>query len=185
MSDLAVRSTVTASHVEPFVFKKLDWEYSKTADGSPTVKGFAGTWTTPYEGAPPWLLAMVSCPACGMNFLLHNRIHSIDRLGKISPDLRCTKCSFIRPCYLDKWNSQPLYACAIEVDGEPQIHYMHASNQAEARLHLGPVIHKKSFRIVALGRAIAFVANDDHGERLSADVFSPEPETKQHHRGED
>jgi hypothetical protein len=80
---------------------------------------------------------------------------------------------------LDKWNDKDLYACAIEVDGQPQIHYMHAQNQAEARLHLGPVAHKKSFRIVALGRAIGFVANDDHAEDLSADVMFRKKETLQ------
>ena len=169
---LANTSTVRSTHVEAFVFKKSEWEYSQDADGHRTVKGYAGTWTTPYDGAPPWLLALISCPSCGANLLLHDRIHQIDRLGKIHPDILCNKCSFTRACYLDKWNDKDLYACAIEVDGRPEIHYMHASNQAEARLHMGPIAHKKSFRIVALGRAIGFVANDDHGEDLSADVMT-------------
>jgi hypothetical protein len=171
-------ASVVASPVESYVFRKSVWEYVDTPEGR-TVKGFAGTWTPPYEGSPPWLLALISCPACGTNLLLHNRVVSIDRLGKIHPDIRCNKCTFTRTCYLDKWNDKDLYACAIEVDGQPQIHYMHAQNQAEARLHLGPVAHKKSFRIVALGRAIGFVANDDHAEDLSADVMFRKKETLQ------
>jgi hypothetical protein len=162
---------------EDFIFKKADWEFMDTPEGR-AVKGLPGTWMPTFEGAPDWLLGIISCPNCGANLLLHDRIHTVDRLGRIRGadgrgDLECNSCSFCRPCYLDEWNNKPLYSCAIEVDGEPQIHYMHASNQAEARLHLGPIAHKKSFKIVAIGRAIAVIARDDHGDNISADVLSP------------
>jgi hypothetical protein len=176
--------SVIASPDKTFVFKKAEWEYTETEQGT-AVKGIPGTWTPPYSEAPNWLLGIISCPSCGTNLLLDNKIHNVDRLGKIHPTIQCNSCSFTRVCFLDEWNKKPLYACAIEIDGEPQIHYMHAATQVAARAELGQVAYKKSFRIVALGRAVGFIASDSHGEKLTADVFSPETGTNGHKRGED
>jgi hypothetical protein len=151
-----------------FIFEKSEWEYLKSKDGV-TVKGRPGTWALPWDNAPPGVIGIVCCPNCGSNSVLHARIHHITYLGKIQPDFRCTGCPFEAITYLDKWGNKPLYACAIEVDGKPEIHFMHASTQAEARIHLGPVQHKRDYRIVAIGRAIGHHIEDEHGEVAHAD----------------
>jgi hypothetical protein len=112
---------------------------------------------------------------------LHKQVHAIDRLGRVTVngdgDFQCPyskhgqRCGFHRKIYLDEWGNKPLYACAVERDGKPEIHYMHASTQAEARVHLGP----GHYTIVAIGRAIGFFVHDKHGEDLSADGRRPEP----------
>jgi hypothetical protein len=155
--------------VNDFVYRKLTWEFSQTESGERTVKGIPGSWTPAYEGAPSWLLGILCCPNCGTNLILHSQIHSIDRLGLIHPDIRCNSCSFVAHGYLDKFRDKPLYACAIEVDGKPEIHYMHAQTQQEARIHLGPIKHKQAYRIVAIGPAIGHHVEDEHGEVLKAD----------------
>ena len=155
--------------IESFVFKKVTWQYKEAPQGK-TVQGIPGTWTEAYEDAPDWLLAMISCPACGTNLLLHSRVHEINRLGRIFPDTECSGCSFHRTCYLDRWNNKPLYAAAIEVDGVPEVQYMHAATSVEAMLHLGPMTRDgKKIRVVAVGPAIGHFVHDNHGEELNAD----------------
>lgn len=163
------KSHVSFTEVESYVFKKGIWEYRQAELGR-TVQGIPGTWTPKYDGAPDWLLAMISCPACGTNLLLHHRIHEINRLGRIFPDTECSGCSFHRTCYLDQWGDKTLYAAAITVDGIPEIQYMHANSVPEARLHLGPLTREgKKIHVVAVGPAIGHFVHDEHGEQLSAD----------------
>jgi len=164
-------SSISLSKTKTFVFKKETWETIEiqTNEGpAKAVKGIPGTWTLPPEGTSSAILALLCCPNCGSNLLLHSSIHQIDSLGKMDHELRCNHCSLICITYLDEWNKKPLYACAIEVDGVPQIHYVHATSIEEARIHLGPIRHKRSYRIVGIARAIGFIAEDNHGERLRA-----------------
>lgn len=151
-----------------FVFRKVAWEYVETQDG-PTIRGQLGTWTVPWKDAPKGVLGIVCCPNCGSNSILHGRIHNVTYLGRIQPDFLCTKCPFEAVAYLDRWANKPLYACAIEVDGTPEIHYMHANTVEEARIHLGPIRHKKTYRIVAIGPAIGVHVEDEHGDVAHAD----------------
>lgn len=164
-------SRTSSLDVRPFVFRKADWSYIGDEEKK-TVRGVPGTWDVGPVSSPTWLLAMVCCPACGTISLLHNRVHQASPLGLITPDLRCSfkknggqQCGFLRKAYLDEWNKKPLYACAVERNGKPEIHYMHAKNQAEARIHLGP----GAYKIVAIGRAIGFFVHDSHGDSLSAE----------------
>lgn len=168
--------STTSLSIRPFVFRKADWSYVKNGEGRPGIESaIPGTWDTGPIHSPSWLLAIVCCPACRGLSMLRKEIHAIDSLGKISPDLYCPynkngqRCGFHRKAYLDEWNKKTLYACAVERNGKPEIHYMHAKDQKEARIHLGP----GNYHIVAIGRAIGFFVHDAHGEDLSADGRRP------------
>lgn len=171
---VVTRGEITSSAslvVRPFVFRKADWIYYGDESNRQTVRGTPGTWDTGPIHKPDWLLGIVCCPACSGLSMIHRKVHTIDELGHITPDLRCPynkngqRCGFHRKVYLDEWNKKALYACAVERNGKPEIHYMHADNQREARLHLGP----GNYQIVAIGRAIGFFVHDSHGEDLSTD----------------
>jgi len=134
------------------------------------------------------VLAIVGCPSCGRAlFLTHSPeaasflkkalrlpvpvAHSIDHLGKVTPDLQCKHagCSFHRKVYLDRWNkTKPLFAIAY-VDmskkrQEIEIAYSHAIDAKEARFHLGP----GNYSVIAAGPAIGFHYNEKTN-RLTAE----------------
>jgi hypothetical protein len=157
---------VSSARDEHFVFRKAVWETEDSEQGL-TVRGIPGTWCKSPQGSPSWCIGLLCCPNCGTNALLHESIHVVGKLGRLDREISCRGCSFARTCFLDEWH-KPLYACCIEVDGEAQIHYMHANNVAEARIELGAIRYKKSYLIVGIARAIGFIATDNHGELLRA-----------------
>lgn len=157
---------VSSEKNEHFVFRKETWEVEQSEMG-PAVRGIPGTWTRPPDGSPMWCIAIVCCPNCGTNMLLQKDIHIVGKLGRLDREIRCNGCSFTRACFLDEWHKK-IYACCIEVDGEAQIHYMHANTVHEARIELGAIRYKQSYTIVGIAPAIGFIVEDNHGERLKA-----------------
>jgi hypothetical protein len=163
-----------------FVFRKDKWEVQTDARGNLlALKGAPETWTdlADWKEKPAWLLAAISCPKCKMPSVLSRAIHTIGKMGRVSPDFLCTQrplnyggyeCRFHRTIYLDHWNKKPLYAVAYEErksDGKwtANIEYCHASTPAEARFHIGP----GNYKIVAIGRAIGYNVLDKEGLVLS------------------
>jgi hypothetical protein len=151
--------------IRPFIFRKAEWDVQGEGRDA-AIKGIPSTWTT-IKGLPSHILALVCCPNCGKSSILHQRIHHINHLGKVDPSFMCKyyPCQFHRDIYLDEWNKKPLYACAVMRDGKPEMHYMHATTQQEARIQLGA----GNYYIVAIGRAVGFFVHDNHGDKLSAD----------------
>lgn len=155
--------------IDPFIFAKSDeWENTENA-----IKAIPGTWRPRYPELPSYVMALVCCPF-GHIAILHSSVSKVDYLGKVTPSYQCRikdgTCSFHRNAYLDRWNKKPLYACAIERREKnsgvfkPEVIYTHASNQAEARIQLGP---GDDYRIVAIGPAIGYFVKDKLGNLLS------------------
>jgi hypothetical protein len=135
------------------------------------------------------IIVMIACPSCGgLLFTPHTdasakalarmlgrsgpnvpktATHSIDAVGKISPDVLCMheRCDFHRRVYLDKWNkTKPLYCIAYTKRGslELEFAYCHASDQREALFHLGG--RPGDFVIVEVAPAVGyFVADEKKG----------------------
>jgi hypothetical protein len=164
-----------------FVFRKDTWQMQLDSSGKGllALKGAPETWSALEDWAekPKWLLAAISCPKCKMPSVLSRAVHTIGKMGRVSPDFICTQlplnyggheCRFHRTIYLDHWNKKPLYAVAYE-ERTPagkwtaNIEYCHASTPAEARFHIGP----GNYKIVAIGRAIGYNVLDKEGLVLS------------------
>lgn len=133
-----------------------------------------GTWIKAESWMDKRIIAVFSCPNCHEIRFLATGIHTIDHLGKVSPDVQCkaklpsnAECSFHRRVYLDRWNKKPLYAVALENwDGKkwtPEIRYTHADSEAEARFMMG----QGAFRIVGAAPAIGFFVEDKVGDKLN------------------
>lgn len=151
--------------IDPFIFKREEWE-TEGVWPNVAIKGIPGTWCQRNRQWPKFLLAIVCCPACCRNIIVHGEVSTIDILGKVSPSFQHAGCSFHRNIFLDKWNDKPLYACAIyRENGKTEIIYTHAQDAREARMHLGP----GNYQITAIGPAIGFFVQDKHGDKLSAD----------------
>jgi hypothetical protein len=164
---LVVESVVLARAGED---GKDAWTFSNE-DGRLGVQFVPMTWTTPPDGMPASMLALVCCPNCRGVMALARGVHAVDPVtGRVRPDLIHKKCGFHRRVHLDRWNRKPLYACAIERRGRdgryhPEVTYCSADTQDEARFHLG----LGDYRIVAVGRAIGFFASKD-GREVGADL---------------
>jgi hypothetical protein len=155
-----------------FVFAKAEWHFVEDRENVQNlqVSGIPGTWSaapTFIKETYDYIVCFVCCPNCHGVSILHRHVHRVDRLGKMWPDFQCmyTRCEFHRLSYLDEWAKKPLYAMSIVRNGRHEILYTHATTQAEARYHLG----SGDIEIIAIGRAIGFFAEDDHGEKLSTD----------------
>jgi hypothetical protein len=153
-----------ALNIEVYVFPRETWKFFTDGRNTGIDKDTAkpGTWCLPCEGVSKSTLGFFRCPNCKEISVLDNRVHRIDQFGKVTQSLQCKYkgCSFHRKCYLDKWNDKPLYACAVVRNGVNEIHYMHARNQAEARLHLGA----GDYKIVGIGLAIGHHNSGDTRE---------------------
>jgi hypothetical protein len=169
MNPTSTKSTIDCSPslvIDAFVFPKSnDWEWTENS-----ISGVPGTWHERIEGMPKWTLALICCPNNHVS-ILGSQVSKVSSIGKVYPSYQCRPptghgtCSFHRNAYLDRWNKKPLYACAIERDGKPEMIYTHASTQAEARIQLGP----GNYRIVAIGPAIGYFVADKKGDVLTTD----------------
>lgn len=173
-------STVT----DPLFFRSStaeDWGYGQ--DEHKRV-GFRApvplTWIAPVRGMAKTVKALVCCPNCRMPKLLDERVHKVDIHCEVKPSFHC-QCGFHRRIFLDRWLKKPVYACAIEwILSErdpktgyqkirPDIVYVSADNDAEARVQCGPGY----YRFVAVAQAIAWFTQDAEGKnenRLVADA---------------
>jgi hypothetical protein len=176
------RASVT---VEAEVLPRAQWATEKLPQGFAWTPQ-KGTWYGHVvRGQRPdqvAILPMVACPGCNATLLLtHNTMaakivrklqgetlpipvaHRIDAVGKVSPDLRCFKCSFHRKVYLDRWlKTKPLYAIA-HVEGRHgliQIDYANGIDAREARFHFG---HRPKSRIIKIGLAVGFYVDETTG----------------------
>lgn len=179
-----IRQTASMA-VRPAVLKRAEWDVVPNGNIIPQK----GTWHAHIERRTPTdvtVIAFLGCPSCGNKIVLSQSkdaatilskwfgrtmpvIHAIDRLGKVSPDVLCMNgsCDFHRTVYLDRWNqTKPLYAMAYTrgAHGRIEIAYTHATNQHEARLHLGA----GNFRIIDIAPAIGFFVDEKTG-RMTAD----------------
>jgi hypothetical protein len=180
-------------NVRAIVLPRAQWESERTPNGQIAWKPKKGTWyghvvrgATRYDVI---VVPMIGCPGCGkISFLSHAPgaakvlakmtgmpipvAHSIDSLGRVSPDVKCGhgRCDFLRKVYLDRWNkTKALYAIAyVNLDkgqhGEIEIAYSHAIDAKEARFHLG----LGNFRIIGAGPAIGFFVDEKTG-RMTTD----------------
>ncbi len=174
--------THASLNARPIALARATWEIEETARGR-AVRPVKATWTVQkIRGA---IVPLIGCPNCGGLTMLVTRdmvekgvvtgvgarkVHEIDRYGKVTPDVKCMggtspggPCDFHRTVYLDKWNRlKPLYAVAYTKPGSLKIEiaYCHASNQREARIHLG---HEK-IRLIAIGPAVGFFVDEATGK---------------------
>jgi hypothetical protein len=179
--------------VRAMVLPRAQWETEYSSDGRLAFKPQKGTWyghvVRGKSAHDITVIAMVSCPSCGgLLCLAHSAdaakhlsrmlgkpipvAHSIDHLGRVSPDAMCGygRCDFHRRIYLDRWNkTKPLFAIAYVnlsrgEHGKIEIAYSHSIDAREARLHLGA----GNFRIIASGLALGFFVDETTG-RVTAD----------------
>lgn len=148
---------------DPLVLRRARWARSTSGQVLPVP----ATWDECPE--VDRVLALVGCPKCGKANGLVESVHSVTSTGEVQPRFQCAECDFARGIYLDRWNKRkPLYAIAIERRAGNRIvaemHYAHASNEREARFHLGP----GNYRVVAVAPAVGYHAEDDNGEAASA-----------------
>jgi hypothetical protein len=191
MTATATVHTQASMSVRPIALALKKWETMRTPNGQLGLRPEKGTWHAQIvRGASrtdSTVVPMVACPRCAhlliltptpgaaraVSRMLGKAIpvaHSIDSYGKVSPDLLCMHggCDFHRTIYLDQWNRQkPLYAIAYTKDGgdELLIDYCHATNQREARAHLGA----GNFNVIAVGPAVGFWQNEKTG-KLSTEI---------------
>ena len=170
-----------ALSLEVYVFPKSnDWTVEPNIEQPELSKIFPvpGTWArdlkstgAKHDGIPKEILAIVSCPNCHNALVLHDRIQKIDHKGKVSPDFHCNHCKFHRRVYLDEFHNKPLWACAIERFERskiiPEIIYCQGLTESEARFNLGNL--RNNQRLVAIGRAIGFMAANKDGSELAVD----------------
>lgn len=180
--------------VRALVLPRAQWETEVAMQGR-AYTPVRGTWCAHVERGrnahDVTVVAMIACPSCGgLTYLSHSReaarilgrwmggvqvpvAHSVDHLGKVSPDILCKhgRCDFHRTVYLDRWNkTKALFAIAYVDDRLPEgkrkieIAYSHAVDTKEARFHLGP----GKFRVIAGGPAIGFFVDVKTG-RMTAD----------------
>jgi hypothetical protein len=178
--------------IRTVVLPRAKWESTRTADGRLALVPQKGTWHARIvrSAHASTVIPMIGCPACGGLLLIsHTEMtarelrlmtgmpvpvaHSIDHLGRISPDILCRhgRCDFHRKVYLDRWNkTKPLYAIAYinmaaGEHGEIEIAYSHSIDVKEARMHLG----FGNFKIIGAGPAIGFFLDEKTG-RLTAEL---------------
>jgi hypothetical protein len=172
----------------PVVLSRAQW---KTGPG--TVEPQAGTWFAFKDHGPNGngilanVVPMIGCPRCSGLIVLSCDsassaylarvmrraqvpvVHAIDRLGKVTPKVKCMHagCGFEGSLYLDRWqDAKPLFAIAYTRGsrGRIEIAYSHATNAKEARVHLGP----GDFHVIGAGPAIGFFVDEKTG-RITAD----------------
>jgi len=174
--------TTPALIPDALVLPKAEWSFDHGR-----ITSAPGTWCKPPEGAPKDFLALVCCPKCKGVCVISSRVHTVSFEGRVrvtGADLgrgtfickyraypKDRPCDLNRDLYLDKYSIKPLYAVAIErilPNGRvnPEIWYCHATTEVEARQHIGA----GHYRVVAVGPAIGYLADDRHGDRLSADT---------------
>jgi hypothetical protein len=168
-----------ALSTDTFIFALEEWDFVEDKQGRIGLRTQPrpGTWSPAVEGMAPGALSLACCPACKTVVVFDSRVHTIDYVGKLTPDFRHQGCNFARKAYLDKWNKKPLYACVIErwSGGRrwvQEIIYCHAKDETEARFHLGP----GNYRIVGVAPAIgALAASDKDDGQFVADVSQLKP----------
>lgn len=127
------------------------------------IKGIPGTWIRASEKQIKTffrlnnqknvhIICFLCCPKCHYVYALSDRIHTIDAVGKVSPDFPCRHCDLHRILYLDRYYDKPLYCMTYIEDGNIKFLYTHATSQQEARKNMG----YKSYKIVAIAPAIGF-----------------------------
>jgi hypothetical protein len=184
MNTVATLHSNAAIVVRPIVLARAMWARSPMPGGL-GLKPIKGTWFAHMDksgGGASVVLPMISCPSCAkMLFLTPTQetarvlgrmlqtivpvAHSIDTVGKVSPDIRCAHpgCSFHRTVYLDKWDRlRPLYVTAYTEGVSPDLKfaYSHAASQKEARFHLG----SGDFNIISVGRAVGVLFDEKTGK---------------------
>ena len=193
MEATATIDTRASIDIRSVVLPRANWERVKTPNGV-AVRPQKGTWyahvvrgTAAHDVT---IIPMIACPACGgLVYLSHTLetakalgamlgrpgpvAHSIDRIGRVSPDVMCRhgRCAFHRRVILDRWNkTKALYAVAY-VDslggghGRIQIDYCHAVDRKEALFHFA---RGKNRRLIDAGPAVGFFVNEQTG-RVTAD----------------
>lgn len=168
MSDVQIKTQVVMFPCEP-------WQW-KPNEGS--IQPIKGTWTlAPLEvRVKQNILALVSCPNCGLATLLTEELVTLNPLthnGEM-PLLRCAGCPFAcQPVFLE-WDKRKLFCAAYEKIIEGKIkafkEYMHAEDVNEARKnflagHCNDIIPVSN--IVGIARVIGYIVQDDKGEKLS------------------
>lgn len=151
-----------AISTEIVVFEKAKW----AVRGNNKIEGKPGTWFF-LQGTG----ILICCPKCRFPSLLHPKVTKINTKGELNPDFLCTTknngkpCGFHRKVILDKWHSnKTIYACAVIRNGKPDIIYVQANSQVEAKSQLGPCDS-----VTAIAPAIGFFSHDKDGKVLSTD----------------
>ena len=192
-SSAAIVHEQASIDIRSIVLPRAVWERARTPEGL-MLKPEKGTWYAHVvrgrSAHDVTILPMIACPACGgLLYLSHTKetakvlgamlgrpgpvAHSIDYLGKVSPDILCRhgRCDFHRRVVLDRWNkTKALYAVAY-VDslggghGRIQIDYCHAVDRKEALFHFA---RAKNRRLIDAGPAVGFFVNEQTG-RVTAD----------------
>jgi len=152
--------------VRPLIFSREDWPM--VGEGRKAqIQGLPGTWFKLPENSPlKGALTLICCPGCKKISILLKKDRKIDVFGKVSPSFKCAskECSFHHTIYLDKWHDgKTLYAIATIERGKIEFTYCHATNDTEARFHLGA----GRYKIIGIAPAIGLWANDRNGRDLS------------------
>jgi hypothetical protein len=186
------------------IFPRRDWDVIQTLSTEQNPAGVElraepGTWMKPPKGADPAWIGLVACPSCSTISVLHSRIHSVEWVREtLSPKFVCTgaqrritNCRFESVLVLEHWNKKTLYACVLqqhkpvryangarEIKQKIEIWYLHANDERDARIQLGPLnLFPNSYnpnwtKIVSIAPAIGAIAKDDNGDELAIDSMA-------------
>jgi len=172
--------------VRALALPRAKWGVQIASDGRLACAPEKGTWyghiVRGRSAHEVIVVPMLACPSCNGLLILTPSVgaakiaskmlglpvpvaHNINHLGRVLPDIKCTRprCSFHRKVFLDRWNkTKALWAIAYTRGerGEIEIAHCHAVDAREARVHLGP----GDFRIIGSGPAVGFFVDEKTGK---------------------